>query len=89
MSVTAETSQDLIGPCGPLEQSVGDHRRHCTRENWSSDLDSGAHPVVGHYRLIVTTMIRVRNRVRVTLVLGSKVWSVLVAVGVPFAVVYS
>ncbi len=28
MSVTAETSQDPIGPCGPLEQSVGDRFRH-------------------------------------------------------------
>ena len=83
MSVTADTFHDPIGAYGPLEQSVGDRRRHCSRAFWSSDLDFGTHPVVGHYRLIVTIMIRV------TLVLRSKVGSVLVVAGVPFAVVYS
>ena len=28
MSVTADTSQDTIGPCDPWEQSVGDSFRH-------------------------------------------------------------
>ena len=48
MSVTAETSHDPIGPCGPLEQSV-DSLRHSTKASWSSDLDFGAHAVVGRY----------------------------------------
>ena len=51
MSVTAETSQDPIGPCGPLEQSV-DSCRHSLMAARSSALDSGAHPVVGYdYRV--------------------------------------
>ena len=47
MSVTAETSQDPIGPCGPLEQSVGDSWRHSLMVALSSALDFGGHPVVG------------------------------------------
>ena len=43
--VTAETSQDPIGPCGPLEQSL-DSGRHCTMSAWSSKLVFGAHPVM-------------------------------------------
>ena len=50
MSITAETSQDPIGPCGLLEQSVGDSFRHSTMAALSSVLDFGAHPVVGYYR---------------------------------------
>ena len=45
-SFTAETFQDLIRPCGPLEQSW-DSSRHSTMAAWSSALDLGAHPVVG------------------------------------------
>ena len=40
---TADTSQDQIGPCGPLEQS-GDLFRHVLMAVWSSALDFGAHP---------------------------------------------
>ena len=46
MSVTAETSQDPIGPCSPLEQSVGDSSKHRTMAALSSVLDSGAHPAM-------------------------------------------
>ena len=45
ISVTAETSQDPIGPCGPLEQSVGDSWRHCTMAACSSALEYGENPV--------------------------------------------
>ena len=45
MSVTAETSQDPTGPCGPLEQSA-DSCRHSRMAVWRSDLDFGDHPVV-------------------------------------------
>merc|ERR1719353_1267436 len=45
VSVTAETSQDPIGPCGPLEQSVGDSFRHSIMAAWSLSLDVGAHTV--------------------------------------------
>merc|ERR1711900_105797 len=50
ISVTAVTSQDPIGPCGPLEQSV-DSFRQSAMAAWSSFLDFGAHPqssVLGH-----------------------------------------
>ena len=46
LSATAETCHDPIGPCGPLEQSE-DSLTHSTMADWSSDLDFGAHPVVG------------------------------------------
>ena len=46
ISVTAETSQDPIGPCEPLEQSV-ESFRHSTMAAWSSTLDFAANPVVG------------------------------------------
>ena len=49
MSVTADTSQDPIGACGPLEQSMGDSWRHCPMAVLNSALDFGAHPVVGYY----------------------------------------
>ena len=42
ISVTADTSQDPIGPCGPLEQSE-DSCRHSLMAAWSSDF--AAHPV--------------------------------------------
>ena len=45
ISITAETSQDPIGPCGPLEQSL-DSCRHPLMAAWSSALDFAAHPVV-------------------------------------------
>ena len=60
--VTAETSQDPIGPCGPLEQLVGDMWRHCTRAAFNPALDDGAHPVVVHcvrQALCDTVMIRI------------------------------
>ena len=49
MSVTPDTFQDPIGPCGPSEQSV-DSSRHSAMAAWSSALDCGAHPVVKYYR---------------------------------------
>ena len=42
ISVTSDTSQDPIGPCGPLEQSV-DSCRHSLIATWSFALDFGAH----------------------------------------------
>ena len=45
MSVNAETSQDPIGPCEPLEQSE-DSFTHLRMAVWSSALDFGAHPLV-------------------------------------------
>ena len=51
--VTADTSQDLIGPCGPLEQS-GDLFRHVLMAVWSSALDFGAHPFFGVVLLFST-----------------------------------
>ena len=44
MSVTADTSQDPIGPCSPLEQSE-DSLRHCVIAAFSSVLDFGANAV--------------------------------------------
>ena len=46
MSVTAETSQDPIGPCEPFEQSAGDSLRHCLTRASSTPLDFGANTVV-------------------------------------------
>ena len=63
MSVTDEISQDSIGPCGPLEQSV-DNFRHSTMAAWSSALDCGAHPAVEYYRGNT-----VEVRVRVTIIM--------------------
>ena len=48
ISVTVEISQDPIGPRGPLEQSL-DSFRQSLMAVWRSDLDFGAHPVVGFY----------------------------------------
>ena len=45
MTVIAETSQDPIGPCEPLEQWV-DTFRHALMAAWSSRLDFGAKPEV-------------------------------------------
>ena len=76
MSVTADTSQDPIGPCEPLEQSV-DSCRHSAMEAWSSALDFGAHPGGGYYyrgagvwtrvRVYNSDYVRVRVRVRLRL----------------------
>ena len=49
ISVTAETSQAPSGPCGPLEQSVGDDFRHSTMAALSSVSDRGVHPVVAYH----------------------------------------
>ena len=49
MSFTAETSQDPIGPCGPLEQSE-DSCRHSTMAALSSTLDFGVKSVVAYGR---------------------------------------
>ena len=50
MSVTPETSQDPMGPCGPLEQSAGDSFRHSLMAALSSSFDSGA-SVVRFYHI--------------------------------------
>ena len=48
ISVTDDTSQSLIGPCAPLEQSpVGDTSRHATKTFFRSALDCGENAVVG------------------------------------------
>ncbi len=74
LSATVETSHDPIGPCGPLEQS-DDSLRHSTMASWSSDLDFGAHPVVGRCysgyivaaRVIVGMMrVSIRFRLRIS-----------------------
>ena len=59
MSVTADTSQDPIGPCRPLEQSV-DSCTHSAMAAWSCALDFGAHPGVGYYYRGAGVWIRVR-----------------------------
>ena len=41
-----ETSQDPIGPCGPLEQAKSDAFMHATMAAWSSVFDLGAKTVV-------------------------------------------
>ena len=72
MSVTAETSQNPIGPCGPLEHLL-DTFRHSTMANRRSALNFGGHAVVGYYcrgvgvMVRVTIMIRFAFRVRVAL----------------------
>ena len=48
MSVTAETSQDPIGLCGPLKQSA-DSCRHSPMASWSSALVLGDRAVVGYH----------------------------------------
>ena len=66
ISLTAETSQEPIGPCQLSEQSV-DSFRHSLMAAWSSALDFGAHAVVGYYRVhTVGVRVRVRVRIRVT-----------------------
>ena len=57
LPVTAETSQDPIGPCGPLEQSE-DSLRHSAMATWISDLDCGAHPVAGCFFNSYTVVVR-------------------------------
>ena len=72
MSVTSDTSQDPIGPCGPLEQSV-DSCRHSLTAAWSAALDFGSHSAVRYYckcHMIIRVRFRVsfRTTVRVRLV---------------------
>ena len=64
MSVTAETSHDPIGPCGPFEQSE-DSLMHCTMAALSSALDFGAHlvtTVVGGVVVAGAAVVAVRLR---------------------------
>ena len=49
ISVTAEISQDPIGPCRPLEQSE-ESFRHSVMAAFTSVLDFGARPVVVYSR---------------------------------------
>ena len=64
MSITAETSQDPIGPCGLLEQSVGDSWRHCTIAACSSAFEYGENPVAGYRCMRHTVGVRVQVRAR-------------------------
>ena len=66
ISVTAETSQDPIGPCGPSKQSE-DSSRHSLIAAWSFALDFGTHPVTSYY----TVEFRVDARIMVTFRAGS------------------
>ena len=68
MSVTADTSQDPIGPCGPLEQS-GDSFRHSAMAAWSSALALRAPAAVGRYYsgYKVVVMVRVRMMVSISI----------------------
>ena len=69
LSVTAETSHDPIGPCGPLEQLV-DSLMHSIMAAWSSGLDFfGAHAVVGrcYSGYMVAARVIVRMVIRVTI----------------------
>ena len=66
MSVTAETSHNRIGSCGPLEQSVV-RFRHSVMATWRSTLNCGGHPAVVYYR---GHTVGVRVRVRVTIMIG-------------------
>ena len=69
MSTTFDTSQDPIGPCGPLEQSG----RHSLMAAWISSVFFGDHPVVEYYRGYtvgyvqgnIRLMVRVLARVQV------------------------
>ena len=66
MSATAETSHDPIGPCGPLEQSVGDSCRHSLMAAWSSSSDLKASAVVKYYDMGFTLVgFRVKGRLMV------------------------
>ena len=71
MSVTARTSHDPIGPCGPLEQSKSDCFRHCAMARRSSSLDFGAHAVMAYYR---GHMVKVSPRVRIMIRIRTMVW---------------
>ena len=93
MSLTGDTSQDPISPCGPFEHS-DDSCRHSTMAAWSFALDFGAHAVVGHFtgytvgvsgrvRIILRFRVRVRVRfsVRVRIIIKFRV-RVSVRVGI-------
>ena len=75
MSITAETSQDPIGPCGPLEQSV-EIFRHSLMAAWSSLLD--LRPVVGCYYMGQTFGFGAR----VTMMIRTRVWARGFGIGV-------
>ena len=63
ISVTPDTSQDPIGPCGPSEQSKSPRFRHSAMAASSSALDLGAHPyVVVVVGIVVSVSISVRER---------------------------
>ena len=53
MSLTRDTSQACIGPCGPLEHSpFGDSLRHVSTAPLSCTLDCGENAVVGAGRAV-------------------------------------
>ena len=54
ISVTADTCQDPIGPCGPQAHSAGDFFRHFAMAAWSSAFDFSVRPVVWHYDRVHT-----------------------------------
>ena len=70
ISVTADTSHDPIGPCGPLEQSfVLDNFRQSLMAAWSCAPEVGAHPAVEYYCRRCTVVVVVGwhySRVRVS-----------------------
>ena len=69
LSVTAETSHDPIGPCGPLEQSE-DSCKHSTMAALSSDLDVGDHSVVEYHNRGTMVGVRVGVRARIMIRIG-------------------
>ena len=69
MSVTAEISQDPIGPCRPLEQSE-DSCKHSTMAALSSGLDVGDHSVVEYHNRGTMVGVRVGVRVRIMIRFG-------------------
>ena len=64
MLVTAETFQDPIGPCGPLEQSL-DSCRHSLMAARSCAFDFETQPAVGHYYSVTRPKVSLGSKQRV------------------------
>ena len=75
LSGMAETSQDPIGPCGPLEQSKSFSVRHSTMAALSSASDVRANAAVAHYNRGYTSGVKmgVLIMIRVTFSLTNRV----------------
>ena len=69
VSVTAETSQDPIGPCGVVPQ-VRDIFMHCAMPAFSSALDFGAHAVMNYFNRGYTVRLRARVRIMIRVRVG-------------------